>query len=460
MVLPIIAAVAVVGAIAGGAQVGRNYNESQENADTAEGLRNSGQQKWDPDRQIINGEWERLKKDFDGEWADPAAPCEAFKTWDHKKIWDALNATTPEHGPVAEGDINAGADGWRRLTTGTTDAIDQFRNDVTKAIEEKWGGKTANSAMTGTLNYTDSAKKLPHTFQMVANGIDLIQGYLGQAKMSVAPPIEVSGFDEWVAEIPLTGTLKTNKHRADEAERLAQDVMSSIYQPGAVAVDQRTPVLAKPESPIDDGEVKPPIVPPPYPPEVKPPGGKEGVEPGIEEPVEPKPGDNDDTDDQGTDNGTEPESTTPSSTTPSTTAASALDSATPKSYLEDPLARSGQPGSTTSGIPGGGFPGGTGGTGGSRGGSGTGGTPGAGRSLPGGGVGQSGGAGGTNAAAARAAGMGRAGMPMGMMPPGGARGKGDDEDEHKTPDYLVQDRTTELLGEQPRVLPPGGVIGA
>jgi hypothetical protein len=40
-----------------------------------------------------------------------------------------------------------------------------------------------------------------------------------------------------------------------------------------------------------------------------------------------------------------------------------------------------------------------------------------------------------------------------------ARGKGDDNEEHKTPDYLVQDRTTELLGVQPRVLPPGGVIG-
>lgn len=459
MVLPLIpVAVVVVGAIAGGAQVSRNYIEADENADTAEGLRNSGQQKWDPDRQIINGEWDRLRKDFDGEWADTVAAPEAFDTWEHKKIWDALNTTTPEHGPVAEGEINAGADGWRRLTTGATDAIDQFRNDVTKAIEEHWGGKTANAAMTGTLNYTDSAKKLPHTFQMVANGIDLIQGYLGQAKMSVAPPIEVSGFDEFVGDIPLTGTLKTNKHRADESERLAQDVMSKIYQPGAVAVDQRTPVLAKPQSPLDDGDDKPPIVLPPDPPGVKPPGG--GVDPGIEEPVEPKPGDDDGTDDPGTDTGTDTESTTPSST-PSTTAASALDSATPKTSLDDPLARTGQPGSSTSGFPGGAFPGGTGGAGGSRGGTGGTGVPGAGRSLPGGGAGQSGGAGGANAAAARAAGMGRGGMPMGMMPPGGARGKGgDDEDEHKTPDYLVQDRTTELLGEQPRVLPPGGVIGA
>ncbi|MBF6423481.1 hypothetical protein GV791_30305 [Nocardia cyriacigeorgica] len=459
MVVPLVVAAVVVGAIAGGAQVGRNYNESQENADIAEGLRNAGAQKWDPDRQIINSEYERLRQEYEGVWAPGNGPKEAFKTWDHKKIYDALNGDGINP-PVAEADINAGADGWRRLTEGTTTAIEEFRKAVDTAINDKWSGKTANAAMNGTRAYTDAAKKLPNTFQLVANGIDLIQGYLGQAKMSVAPPVEVSGFDEFVGHIPSNGLLKTNKHRANEAEALAEDVMINVYQPGAVAVDERTPILAKPQSPLDDDDTKPPIVLPPDPPGVKPPGG--GVDPGIEEPIEPKPGDNDDTDDtddQGTDNGTEPESTTPSSTTPSTTAASALDSATPKN-LEDPLARSGQPGSTTSGIPGGGFPGGTGGTGGSRGGTGTGGTPGAGRSLPGGGVGQSGGAGGTNAAAARAAGMGRAGMPMGMMPPGGARGKGDDEDEHKTPDYLVQDRTTELLGEQPRVLPPGGVIGA
>ncbi|TLF76435.1 PPE domain-containing protein [Nocardia cyriacigeorgica] len=457
MVVPLVAAVVVVGAIAGGAQVGRNYNESQENSDIAEGLRNAGAQKWDPDRQIINSERDRLSKDYEGDWAPANGPKEAFRTWDHKKIYDALNGDG-KNPAVAEGEINAGADGWRRLTEGTTNAIEEFRKAVDTAINDKWSGKTANAAMNGTRAYTDAAKKLPNTFQLVANSIDLIQGYLGQAKMSVAPPVEVSGFDEFVGHIPGNGLLKTNKHRANEAEALAEDVMVNVYQPGAVAVDERTPILAKPQSPIDDGDGKPPIVLPPDPPGVRPPGG--GVDPGIEEPVEPKPGDDDGTDDPGTDTGTDPESTTPSSA-PSTTAASALDSATPKTSLDDPLARTGQPGSSTSGFPGGAFPGGTGGAGGSRGGTGGTGVPGAGRSLPGGGAGQSGGAGGANAAAARAAGMGRGGMPMGMMPPGGARGKGgDDEDEHKTPDYLVQDRTTELLGEQPRVLPPGGVIGA
>ncbi|MEU8894247.1 hypothetical protein AB0C65_00175 [Nocardia sp. NPDC048505] len=73
---------------------------------------------------------------------------------------------------------------------------------------------------------------------------------------------------------------------------------------------------------------------------------------------------------------------------------------------------------------------------------------------------------GTNAAAAgtgsgkgTGTGAGRNGMPgMGGMGNRGG-GKGDEDDEHKIPDYLIQDRETELLGVQPKVLPPGGVIG-
>ena len=47
---------------------------------------------------------------------------------------------------------------------------------------------------------------------------------------------------------------------------------------------------------------------------------------------------------------------------------------------------------------------------------------------------------------------------MGGMGSGGRGGK-EDESEHSTPDYLVYDRESELLGTLPPVLPPGGVIG-
>ncbi|WP_327149783.1 hypothetical protein [Nocardia sp. NBC_01329] len=62
------------------------------------------------------------------------------------------------------------------------------------------------------------------------------------------------------------------------------------------------------------------------------------------------------------------------------------------------------------------------------------------------------------AAASTAAGANRgtSGMP-GMMSPGAGK-RGEDDDEHKTPDYLIQDREEELFG--PRIVSLGGVLGA
>ncbi|MET8798240.1 hypothetical protein ABZV91_17635 [Nocardia sp. NPDC004568] len=60
------------------------------------------------------------------------------------------------------------------------------------------------------------------------------------------------------------------------------------------------------------------------------------------------------------------------------------------------------------------------------------------------------------ASTAVGAGRGMSGMP-GMMPPGAGR-RGEDDDEHKTPDYLVRDREEELFG--PRISALGGVLGA
>ncbi|NUS95269.1 MAG: hypothetical protein HOQ36_23125 [Nocardia sp.] len=63
------------------------------------------------------------------------------------------------------------------------------------------------------------------------------------------------------------------------------------------------------------------------------------------------------------------------------------------------------------------------------------------------------------AAASTAAGAtrGMSGMP-GMMAPGAGKRGGEDDGEHKTPDYLIQDREEELFG--PRAVVLGGVLGA
>ncbi|NKS14693.1 hypothetical protein GS580_28050, partial [Rhodococcus hoagii] len=67
-----------------------------------------------------------------------------------------------------------------------------------------------------------------------------------------------------------------------------------------------------------------------------------------------------------------------------------------------------------------------------------------------------GGASGTTAAGTAARGGAATG---GMMPGAGARGRGDDDAEHKTPGYLVNvDNGSELIGNLPLAAPP--VIGS
>jgi hypothetical protein len=238
-----------------------------------------------------------------------------------------------------------------------------------------------------------------------------------------------------MGHIPGNGVLKMAKHRANEAESRARDVMVNDYRPGVKTVDERTPILAEPYNPDakqDDNKPKPP-------------GGTDQGTPTLGD--QPESGDPNTQNPNSSDNNspnTNPAST-PTSTTPASTPTNPAGTPNgtglpdkPKSFLEDPVGRPGAPSGTPSGIPGGA-------------------TPSPGKSVPGNPAGQPGGAGGAGNRGSKAA-AGRPGMP-GMGAPG-SRGNGnDDENEHGAPDYLIQDRTTELLGVQPRVLPPGGVIG-
>lgn len=447
MPAPLLVAAAVVAAVAtvdsAVDEVTGNYDESEGNRNRASDAAGVAEQEWSGDRTHINNELARVSTGFDGEYAPATATKEAFKTWTHQQIWEALNGSS-EHPAVASADINAGADGWRRLTADLSLALDTFGKNVDTVINEKWGGQSANAAVEGTRTFTTEARKLVKSFEMVANSIDLMQGYLAQAKMSIVPPVEVSGFDEFVGHIPGNGVVKAAKHRANEAQAQAQDLMIEFYQPGVTAVDTKTPVLPVTKSPVGDGPGGPQ---PAGAADTQNPVGTNpaGTNPTGTNPAGPNP--------QGTptpgqetpqDSATNPAGTeTPASTTPSTTTTPA--NTVP---LEEPV---GRPNTTTPGAPSGApmvtAPGGRQPAG----------TPG--RTVSG----SPGGPNQTAGPAARSGGpaatRGMSGMPGAMGGAGGQRGRGEDDDEHKTPDYLVQDRATELLGEQPRVLPPGGVIG-
>ncbi|MBF6211085.1 hypothetical protein IU487_08485 [Nocardia puris] len=435
------------------AAIFNSHDKSDENRDSDRNRATEGENAWKDDRQIIQNEGNQLFSQYN----NPAPPAiktkEPFETWSHEEIWKALNGDGSSHNGVDQTQINAGADGWRKLTQQAQNAFQVFRDGVEADIKDKWAGRAANAAMESTRAYTTDSEKLHVSFQQVANGIDLIQGYLDQAKLSVAPPIETNAIDEFLGHIPGNGVLKLGKHRANEAEARAQEVMKT-YALGADQVDQQTPILpepvstASPDKPNDPGNnnqnnnnsnnnnsnnnsTNPSNTQTPT-----------TEVPGTEDPSAEDPAD---TENPGTpeDTTTDPSSTDPASSAPTT----------PSSYLQDPV---GKPNSNIPSTPG--SPTTPGGPGPGPGVPGPGSTPSPGKSVPGAGTTNTPGSGGNRMGAAAAA--GRAGMPgMGGMGAGAGRGKGEDDEEHKIPDYLVQDRTTELLGEQPRVLPPGGVIG-
>ncbi|MGY0503207.1 PPE domain-containing protein [Nocardia sp. FBN12] len=434
----------------GGFKIWDNHNRS-DNADNERStLDNDGKQAWEGDRSIIGDEMSRLLAGtavtMEGEKVSP----EAFSTWSHQQIWDALRGKDGQPG-VDAGQINASADAWRRLTTGTETAVNNYRTSFERVLSEKWSGASGNSAIDGVKSYTTEAAKLPTTFQMVANGIDYMEGVLGQAKIAIPKPEEVSTFDEFVSHIPGNGVVKAAKHRANEAEEDARLFMIGTYQPGSITVDRQTPILPLPHNNIGDpgsvpgtgnnGDT----------------GGSNGntggnnggnpatdtagtqQDPAATSPQSTDPGDDQNEDETG-DDSTEPSATDPAATTPAAT--TPVGTGTPTT----PGGGSPGTGSPGSGSPGSGVP--------------NGGTPGA--AVPGtpGGAGAAAGAAGNRAGAGSAAGgRGMGGMP-GMMGGGRGGGKGEDDSEHAIPDYLIQDREDELIGLLPPTLPPGGVIGA
>ncbi|MFD8100644.1 hypothetical protein ACFV24_13985 [Nocardia fluminea] len=432
----------------GGFKIWDNHNRSSDADDHRNTLDNNGKQAWEGDRSIIGDEMTRLLAGtavtMEGQKVSP----EAFSTWSHEQIWDALNGKDGKPA-IDAAQINASADGWRRLTTGTETAVNNYRTSFERVLSEKWSGASGNSAIDGVKSYTSEAAKLPTTFQMVANGIDYMEGVLGQAKIAIPKPEEVSTFDEFISHIPGNGVVKAAKHRASEAEEDARLFMIGTYQPGSITVDKQTPILPVPHNNIGDaGSV----------PDTGSNGttggsngntdGSNGGNPATEtagdqqDPAATTPQSTDPGDDQTGDDSTEASSTDPAATTPATTTPAGTGTPTTPGGGSP---GSGSPGSGGSGSPGSGVP--NGGA--------------AGAAVPGtpGGAGAGAGSGTRTGTGSAAGGRGMSGMP-GMMGGGRGGGKGEDDSEHAIPDYLIQDREDELIGLLPPTLPPGGVIGA
>lgn len=398
-------------------------------------------------RADLYGEAARVADQLGVQSLPTSVVVESFESMSHAQIKVQVDSLQPR-------DVYESSQSWRKAEEMVTDLIGAFRREIGAIIASDWEGDAANRARDGVNRYAGESEKLGQTFTLVGNKMEEAYSGFAQTKQQMPEPDTRSIGDYVRAGIPMLmgnpGGITKLIAAGDEAHQEAIQVMNTVYAPVVRQADAGVPTLPPPFNPILAG------------PGSVPDGGGWGSDrPADTRPFTPPvgPGDGD------TERIQPPVS---DQSVPASTTAASTGAATPAQSGANGLAPNGlpttgaQPDSTrTAGASplaasagagsGGGLGGASGGFGGGAGSSG--------RAVPPPAPGAASGPGGAPKIANGGTGTGRVGMPGGMMPPGARGGAGDDEQEHKTPDYLINiDNGNKLIGSMPLVAPP--VIGA
>ncbi|QIS02513.1 hypothetical protein F5X71_09435 [Nocardia brasiliensis] len=381
-------------------------------------------------------------------------------SWDHPEIKDAFD-------PLDTTEAINQAERYWQMHQLWEQGVDTFARSIQNSIAQAWSGPAAEASKKSIHDYTADALALTPSLAELHTRVRDAATAIVNTKKAIPDPVVVT-WTSWLWP-PNRWDLQSDQSEQTQKARVA---MNEHYVKPFSQIDGKIPVLPTPTSPTKAVDIPAP-----------PPGGyridntstgqpsqpaSPGTDPGSTNSGVPGDTNGDGKPDEPgtTEQQTDPaasEQTTPSSTTsPSgtqTTPAGTTSTTQSPSTATDPTKTV----STGTGTPY--APGPTGRPGSPRipGSLGSPGTPSTapqpGRSIPGTGVPTTPGTSGNPAAAAAAAARGTTG-PAGMGAPGaGARGKSDDDAEHKIPDYLItQENTDELLGELPKTV-PGGVIG-
>ncbi|MBM4722841.1 hypothetical protein GS439_08985 [Rhodococcus hoagii] len=427
---------------------------------------------------------------FSGRFDDPALGSpEAFEAMSHEDIKAAVDG-------MNGGSLRASAEGWTKIGESLQQALNDFRDFITTETDGKWEGVAKDSATAATGRYATESGKLAEAGTLIGTKITEAATGVDQVKATV-PPVSKRSLLEvaFDAGMPTAGLVKRLVHDQDEAHQEAIQIMRTVYTPVMQQADTNVPRLPEPPRVIAENQgaspssggapgIGTPGSPTPYT------GGPNSGSPTppVQTPGSPIPGATPGT-------GSTPDAFNPITPGPQPTSndqfTAPADAVTnPAETWTAPAAATG-PDGTRAGQPAYGIPGMGGGAGTYSGTSGLGSTPGSGigsgAGSGGGGVGVGGiltggygsggmGSGGSgigggpagsspSATAGGASGTTAAGTAArngaaggGMMPGAGARGRGDDDAEHKTPGYLVNvDNGSELIGNLPLAAPP--VIG-
>ncbi|WP_275074014.1 PPE domain-containing protein [Prescottella equi] len=420
--------------------------------------------------------------EFDGPALGSPEPFEAMSHQDIKAAVDGMDG----------GSLRASAEGWTKIGQSLQQALNEFRDFITNETNGKWEGIAKDSAVAATGSYATESGRLADAGTLIGTKITEAATGVDQVKATV-PPVSGRSLIEiaFDAGVPGAGVFKRFFHAQDESHQEAIQIMRTVYTPVMQQADTNVPRLPEPPKVTDPQNTGPtsntgtpsggvpnsyapyiggPTAGSPTPqtstPDTALPGGAPGTGsiPGAYDAI--TPGAQPTSNDQFTAPGDA--TTTPAAAWTAPAAATGLDGT-----------RAGQSGY---GIPGmGGSAGTYAGTGGLGSSAGSGISAGAGGGAGGygggiltggygaGGLGPGGGgaagsspsvtaAGATGSTAAGTAARGGA-ATGGMMPGAGARGRGEDDAEHKTPGYLVNvDNGSELIGDLPLAAPP--VIGS
>ena len=465
---------------------GTDYNER----DRVRVLQATGNAK----RDAIYNEQTPLYSQVGDRFDDPVLGSpEAFEAMSHEEIKSAVDAMNGEA-------LRASAEGWTKIGEALEQSLNDFRDFMSTTITDKaWEGIAANSARVATANYANDSAQLAAAGKLVGTKIQEAATAIDQVKATVPPVAKRSLIGTAVdVLVPSVGAIKRVLHDQDEAHQEAIQIMRTVYTPVMQQSDTKVPTLPPPRQVTDGGAgVTPPnsgnvpqgVGPTAYTPYSAPNPGAPSPHTGLPG-AAPGSGTTSGADAFGPDalgpnaNGQNPlapgnggpYSGNPNNVDAQTSPASAWTAPAAANGLDG--ARYGQTGLGPLGTgTGGGYSGGHGSGGGFGGGASSGSGTGTGGYSPGGilsrGLGGSAGGGGLGAGGASSSAItgsgagtgastaGRPGAPggSGMMPGAGARGRGEDDDEHKTPGYLVNvDNGNELIGKLPLAAPP--VIGS
>ncbi|MFE7745169.1 hypothetical protein [Nocardia sp. NPDC057455] len=337
---------------------------------------------------------------------------------------------------------------WESIRNRLEQGLQGFGPEIGKAMEGKWEGAAAKAASDGIKEYVDKSSGLISSVQIVAEKVKIIRSGIEVTR----PAVQEAPNHSWTSNVAswVPGpTWKLNQHRDDSAHDASVNVVKNVFYPAVREADTGVPLVPKPYNPVHNS-------------------GDQSSAPnnGRQPSSGTDNGENSTTVDPaqlpGTDN--TPESTVPSSTNPAaeqentseqttTTPAGTNPSTQPASTNPGTDPSQTRPGTPSPGSPGTPSPDTP-----------SPGVPGLGNPTPGRSIsGVPGVPGGVPAAASARPGTGRPGTSgtPGMMAPG-ARGKGDDDKEHQTKDYLINQRNGEELtglGAENRVKSVPPVIG-